>query len=132
MVVCCICCCFLSQWLNVKTYRIANLSKTDIIVVPSWHNSYAPIEYFYCFSLKAIKFNGVDTTGFLRNFVVLMYLFISIDILKLKWRKESHVMEKLMDDRKVINEKLFFDGFDTFLAQFFFELAVLAYFLIFM
>ena len=33
-----------------------------------------------------------------------------------------------MNDRKVITEKLFFKGFDTFLAQFFFELAVFAYF----
>ena len=48
---------------------------THNIVVPSGRNFYAP-------TLKAIELNGVDTTGFLKNFVVLMYLFICIDILK--------------------------------------------------
>ena len=66
---------------------------TNIFVVPSRHNSYAPIESFYCLSLKEIEFNGVDTTGFLRSFVVLMYLFIFIDILKSYSIKEPHVVK---------------------------------------
>ena len=52
------------------------------LVVPSRYNPYALIQRSICLSLKAIEFNGVDTTGFLRNFVVLMYLFIFIDILR--------------------------------------------------
>ena len=63
------------------SYRIDDLSVTNILVVPLKHNSYAPIEHFYCLSLKAIEFNGVDTTIFLRNFVVLLCLFTFIDIL---------------------------------------------------
>ena len=31
------------------------------------------IEYFYWLPLKSIEINGVDTTGFLKIFVVLMY-----------------------------------------------------------
>ena len=62
------------------SYCIDNLSITNNLVVPSSHNFYAPIERFYCLSLKAIKFNGVDTTGFIRNFVVLIYLFIFVEI----------------------------------------------------
>ena len=52
------------------SYRIDDRSMTKILVNPPEHNYYAPIERFYCLSLKAIEFNGVDTTGFLRNFVV--------------------------------------------------------------
>ena len=87
---------------------------TNIIV--RRHNSYANIERFFCLSLKAIEFNGVDINGFLMNFVVLMYLFRFMDILKLYWKKIS-CFKKLMNDRKVFTEKLFFKGFDTFLAQ---------------
>ena len=93
---------------------------TNIIVVLRRHNSYATIERFYCLSLKAIEFNGVDINGFLMNFVVLMYLFIFMDILKLYWKKIS-CFKKLMNDRKFFTEKLFFKGFDTFLAQYFFN-----------
>ena len=32
--------------------------------------------------LKAIEFNGVDTTVFLKNFVVLMYFFMFVDLLE--------------------------------------------------
>ena len=64
------------------SYRIDELSSTNILVVVSRQNSYAPIEQFYHLSLKAIEFNGVDSTGFVRNFVVLINLFIFIDILK--------------------------------------------------
>ena len=64
------------------SYRIDDMSMTSIFVVPLRRNSYAPSDRFFCLSLKAIEFNGVDTTGFLRNFVVLMYLFIFIDIWK--------------------------------------------------
>ena len=63
------------------SYRIDDLSMANILVVPSRHNSCAPIERFDCLSLKAIESNGVDTTGFLRIFVFLMYLFIFMDIL---------------------------------------------------
>ena len=57
-----------------------------IFVVPLRHNFYALIERFYCIPLKAIvEINGVDTTRFLRNFVVLMYLFIIVDTLKSIW-----------------------------------------------
>ena len=62
------------------SYRIDYLSVTEILVVPSRHNSYGPIERLDCLSLKAIEFNGVETNGFLRNLVVLMYLFIFIVI----------------------------------------------------
>ena len=55
------------------SYCIDDKSMTNIFVVPSNYNSYAPIERLYCLSLKAIELNGVDTRGFLRNFVVLMY-----------------------------------------------------------
>ena len=68
-------------------------------------------------ALKAIEFNGVDTKCFLRNFVILMYLFLFIDILKSYW-KNTHVVKKI--NGKFITEKLFFKGFDTFLAQTFF------------
>ena len=108
------------------SYRIDHLSITNILVAPLRHNSFAPIERFYSFSLKAIEFNFVDTNDFLRNFLVLMYLFIFIDIVILQ--KKSHYVRKIIDDRIVITERLFFIGFDTFLAQFFFELAVFAYF----
>ena len=114
------------------SFRIADLSMTNILVVPWRRNSYAPNECFYCLSLKAIEFNGVDTTGLLRNLVVLAYLFILIDILKSYLKtKKSHTVKNLLGDRKVITEKLFFNGFDTFLAQFFFDLAVFAFFKIF-
>ena len=76
------------------SYRIDDLSMTNGLVVPSRHNSSAHIERFYCLSLKAIKFNGVDTTGFLRNIDVLMNLFLFIDNLKSYWRKESHIVKK--------------------------------------
>ena len=33
-----------------------------------------------------------------------MFLFICIDILKTYWIKEYHVVEKLIDDKKLINE----------------------------
>ena len=92
LVFACICCCFLSQWNIELSYRIDNLSMTNIFVVPSKHNSYAPIERFYCLSLKAIEFNGVDTTDFLGNFVVLRYLFIFNDILN--YIEKSHVVKK--------------------------------------
>ena len=55
---------------------------TNNPVFPSRLNNYAPIEQFYCLSLKSIEFNGVDTNGFLRNVVVLKNLFIFFDILK--------------------------------------------------
>ena len=101
------------------SYRIDDLSMTNILFITPRHKSYAPIERSYCLSLKAIEFNGVDTTGFLRNFAVLLYLFIFIDILRSYWKNESHVVEKLLDDRKIFTEKLFINGFDTFLVQFF-------------
>ena len=66
----------------VMSYRIDDLSMTHILVIPSRQNSYAPIERFHCLSLKAIEFKGVDTTGFPKNFVVLVHLFKFIDILK--------------------------------------------------
>ena len=50
------------------SYRIDDLSMTNILVVPSRRNFYAPIERFNCLSLKAIEFNGVDTNGFLKKF----------------------------------------------------------------
>ena len=50
------------------SYRIDDLSMTHVLVVPSGHNSYAPIERFHCLSLKAIEFNGVDTIGFPKKY----------------------------------------------------------------
>ena len=82
LVFACISCCFLSQCFIVLSYRISDLPITKIRVIQSRHNSYVPIEHFYCLSLKAIEFNGVDATGFLRNIVVLLYFFIIIDTLK--------------------------------------------------
>ena len=35
-----------------------------------------------CLPLKATQFNVVDTTGFLKDFGVLKYLFIVVDFLK--------------------------------------------------
>ena len=64
----------------VMSYRIDGFSMTNILVLPLTHSSYASIERFYCLFLKAIEFNGVATNGFLRIFVVLMYLFMFIDI----------------------------------------------------
>ena len=106
------------------SYRFDDLSMTNINFIPLRHNPYASIERFYCPSLKAIEFNVVDIPGFL---VDLMYLFIFINILKL-FEKKSHTVKKLMNDRKFITEKLFLNGFGTFLAQFFFELSVFAYY----
>ena len=37
----------------------------------------------YWLRLNANEFNGVDNTCFLENFVLLMYLIISVDFLKL-------------------------------------------------
>ena len=39
--------------------------------------------------LKANEINGVDTTSFLKNFVVLMYLF-KFDFLELYWLKRGN------------------------------------------
>ena len=61
---------------NVLWYR--NINDKHLVVL-SRHNSYAPIERFFCLPLKAIEFNGVDTTDFLRNVAVSMYLFIFVD-----------------------------------------------------
>ena len=49
---------------DLLSHRINDLSMTNILVVPSRQYSYAPIERFYCLSLKAIDFNDVDSTGF--------------------------------------------------------------------
>ena len=113
------CYCFHSQWFIVMSYCIHDLSVTNIFVLSLRHNFYAPIERFYCFPLKAIEINGFYTTGFLRNFVVLMYLFIFVDFLKSYCWKEFHAVKKLIDNGKFFSEKLLFDGFENFLAQFF-------------
>ena len=62
------------------SYRIDDLSMTNIFVIPSRHISYAPIERFYCLSLKAIEFNGVDNTSFLSNFMVLFEITLKTEI----------------------------------------------------
>ena len=46
----------------------------NIFVVPS-----RPNLAFLMASVESIGFNGVDTTVFLKNFVVLMYLLIFVD-----------------------------------------------------
>ena len=48
-------------------------------VVPCRHNL-----AYLVIPLKANEINGVDTTSFLKKFVVLMYLFI-FDFLELYW-----------------------------------------------
>ena len=58
------------------SFRIDDLSMRNILVVSLSYNFYASTERFYCLPLNAIEFNGVDTKGFLRKFVVLMYLLI--------------------------------------------------------
>ena len=64
------------------SYCIDELSMAKIFVASSRHNFYAPIERFYCLSLKGIEFNGIDTIGFLRNLVVSIFFFKVIDTLK--------------------------------------------------
>ena len=48
-----------------------------MVVVPSRHS----LEYVLA-SAEIIEFNGVNTTGFLKNFLVLMYLFVFFDFVK--------------------------------------------------
>ena len=40
------------------------------------------IKRVYWVPLKSLEFIGVDTTGFLKNFVVLMFLFLFVDFWK--------------------------------------------------
>ena len=91
----------------VMCYRINDLSMTNILIVLLKHISYDPLQCFYCLSLKAIEFNGVDTNGFLSNFVVLMYLFLFIDILKSYRKKKAHAVKTLMDDSKSLPKSYF-------------------------
>ena len=90
------------------------------------------LSYFFLLPFKAIEFNGVDITGFLKNFVVLMYLFTLVDFLKsyCQEKKNPIIVRKLYEFVRV--EKFFpnvcFFGFDTFLAHSF-EFAVFAFFL---
>ena len=72
--------------------------------------------------LKAVEFYGVDTTSFLKDFVVLMYLFKFNDFLKLNCLKkeESHCcLKNYLKLEKFFLESSRFNAFDTFLAQFF-------------
>ena len=70
-------------------------------------NNFVPLRQnlaFFWFLLKFVKFNGVDTTGFLKSIVVLMHLFIFVQFLKpccyeLKNNKVS--IEKLIGKRIV-------------------------------
>ena len=113
----------------VMSYRTDDLSMTNHFVVSSRHNSYAPIEHFYCLSLKEIEFNGVDITDFLRNFVFLMYLFICIDISKSYWKKNLMLLKIYWMIEKSLTKSYFLMASTLFSV--FFELAVFDYFLIF-
>ena len=76
----------------------------------------------YWLPLKSIEFNGVDTTGFLKNFLVLTYLFVFVDFLRSYCVKKNPIdFKKLIDNRNLSNDTFsFFYGFslDTFLAHF--------------
>ena len=70
-----------------------------------------PINYrIYWLPLKAIEFRGVDTTSFLKNIVVLMYLFIFDDFFEVILLKEKNsiAVKKLYEIGKVLIEKIFF------------------------
>ena len=60
-----------------------------------------------------------------RGFTVFVHIYWYFEVIQ---KEQSHFVKQLGDDRKVITEKLFFNGFDTFLAQFFFELGSFASF----
>ena len=115
----CICCCFLSQWLIVVSYRIYDLPMTRMFGFPSKHTSYASIGGFYYISLKAIEVNAVDTTGLLRIFVLLMNLFMFIGVLKSYWKKQSHVDKNNWMVEKSIPKTVFLTASRLFSLSFF-------------
>ena len=79
------------------------------------------IKRFYWIPLKSIEFNGVDTTGFLKNFVVLMFLFLFVDFFEVILLKTKNplLLTKLKIE-KFLLKFLFFNGFslDTFRSFF--------------
>ena len=56
--------------------------------------------------MKAIEFNGVETTGFLKKFVVLMQLFTFVVFEVLLLEKNNLIaVKKLIETRKVFTGK---------------------------
>ena len=58
--------------------------------------------------LKTIEFNVVDTTVYLKNFVVLKHLFIFVIFLEVKLLKNLIAVRKLAEKRKMFTEKFIF------------------------
>ena len=92
------------------------------LVVPS-------IARIFWLLLKAIEFNGDDTTSFLKNFVVLMYLFI-FDILKLycKEKKKNPIAVKKLFEKFSLESLM---SSTLFSLNFLIEFAVSSCFLFF-
>ena len=80
--------------------------------------------------LKAIEINGVDTTCFfLENIVVLIYLLIIVGFLKSYSviQEASHCFKKLIEKRNLLKNSPF-NGFDAFLSEFLLTLLFLTVF----
>ena len=75
----------------------------------------------YWLSLKTIQFYGVDTTSFLKNFVVQMYFFIfgDFEVILLKNKNPIFVMKNNLKLGKFSWKSSLLNAFDAFLAQFF-------------
>ena len=67
------------------------------------------IKRIYWFPLKAIDFNGVDTTSFLKKLLILINLFLFVDFLKSYCQKRAKpiAVEKLIENRKAATEFFF-------------------------
>ena len=124
LVFACICGCFHSH----KTYCdvwFATYSWKTIFVA---HRGIT--ECIYWLPLNATEFNGVDTTGFLKNFVLFMYLFRFVFLIgAVLLKKESHCCKKLNENRKVFNRKFcFIKASELFSLNFFLNLLFLPVF----
>ena len=87
-----------------------------------WQTTFSAhnLEYLLA-SDETVEFYRVDTTSVLKNFVVLMYLFIFGDFLSyIVKREEYHCCENFyLKPKKILVKSSIFNAFDTFLTQFF-------------
>ena len=66
-----------------------------------------------------ILFYGIDITAFLKEFVVLVYLFLIFGCFEVKCYKKIHCCREMTWKWMFLLNSSFFNGFDTFLSQFF-------------